>query len=130
MRRRKHSRKRDAILELIHGCRSSKIHPTAQWIYEQLKPQLPDLSLGTVYRNIKVLLEEGVLASVGVINGEERFDGEPKPHSHAVCTRCGMVMDLPAKEKPALIPGFTIDIRNTIFYGLCSGCKETAALGR
>jgi len=141
---RRHSKKREAILELI---RSTKAHPTAQWVYERLKPRLPDLSLGTVYRNIKVLIGEGALASAGVVHGEERFDGEPSPHPHAVCKRCGLILDLPEKEEIVLnspfstqIPGFSIDIRNTVFYGLCNGCKsdggasgeskETAALGR
>ena len=132
---RKHSKKRDATLELI---RSSKTHPQAQWVYERLKPKFPDLSLGTVYRNIKILLEEGDLASAGVVNGEEHFDGEPRPHPHAVWTRCGMIMDLTEEAEeaiyahlPADLPGFTIDIRNTVFYGLCNGCsKKTAAIGR
>ena len=148
MQTRKHSRKRDAILELI---RSSKTHPSAQWVYKQLKPRFPDLSQGTVYRNIKVLFEEGELVSAGVINGEEHFDGEPLPHSHAVCKSCGMIIDIPAKTGTSarranasvdsknrgstpemeifahfsvIIPGFTIDIRNTVFYGLCNGCKS------
>ena len=125
---RKHSKKRDAILELI---RSSKAHPPAKWVYEKLKPRFPGLSQGTVYRNINILLEEGELASAGVINGEERFDGEFRPHSHAICRRCGTIMDLPAKKvmeifvnSPAIIPGFTIDIRNTVFYGLCTECTS------
>ena len=136
---RRHSRKRAAILELF---RSSETHPGALSIYEQLKPELQDLSLGTVYRNIKILIEEGELASIGVINGEERFDGEPEPHSHTVCTRCGTIRDLPEKTEtelsahfPKEIPGFIIEIRNTMFYGLCircksDGCVETTALGR
>jgi len=136
---RKYSKKRKAILELI---RSSKTHPPAHWVYEQLKPQFPDLSQGTVYRNIKILLEEGELASAGVINGVEHFDGVTLPHSHAVCKRCGMIVDLPAikdeiyADFPTIIPGFTIDIQNAVFYGFCEGCKsrtcsmDNTALGR
>ena len=121
---RRHSEKREAILELI---KSSKAHPTAHWVYERLKPRFPGLSLGTVYRNIKLLLGEGVLASAGVVNGEERFDGVPLPHPHAVCKRCGLILDLPesaAANLSAVISGFVIDTRNTVFYGLCSGCKS------
>ena len=130
---RRCSKKRDAVRELI---RSSKSHPTAQWVYEQLKPRFPDLSLGTVYRNIKVLLEEGELASAGVTSGEERFDGEPRPHPHAICKRCGLIKDLPEIQTNfPLIPDFSIDLRNTVFYGLCyrcnnTGSRETTALGR
>lgn len=128
---RKRSKKRDAILELI---RSVTTHPGAQWIYDQLKPSIPDLSLGTVYRNISVFREEGLVESVGVVDREERFDGDTSPHGHAVCTRCGKVADLSAEVQavlagnfPVEIPGFTIDKRNTVFYGLCSRCKEEAA---
>ena len=136
------SKKRDAILELV---RSTNIHPKAEWIYEQLKPRFPDLSLGTVYRNIKLLTNSGLLNSVGVINGEERFDGEIHFHSHAACTRCGVVMDLPEKTVPsAILPetlpsaalpltvsDFFLEIHNVVYYGICNACsKEIAALGR
>ena len=124
---RRRSKKREAMLELL---RSSKIHPGAQWIYDQLKPQFPDLSLGTVYRNIKILYDEGLIGSAGIINGEERFDGIPGPHAHAICTNCGKIMDLDEiilsdLSKPFLkkIPGFTIDLRSTVFYGLCRNCN-------
>ena len=60
---RKHSRKRDAILECLR-CTTS--HPTAEWVYTQLKPTIPDLSLATVYRNLAMFKDEGTLVSVGV----------------------------------------------------------------
>ena len=124
--KKRYSKKRDAILELI---RSTEIHPSAQWIYEELKPKIPDLSLGTVYRNISSFLREGSVASVGVINGEERFDGRIEPHAHCVCIRCGKVHDLPPLDieaLSALIPekaGFSLDLRKTVFYGLCPNCR-------
>jgi Fur family peroxide stress response transcriptional regulator len=131
---RKHSRKRDAILEII---RSTKTHPGAQWVYDRLKPTIPDLSLGTVYRNLSQFKEEGTLASLGVVRGEERFDFTTLPHPHAVCTRCGKVEDLSGEARMKIedmaveIPGFVIDKRHTVFYGLCNDCEaETAALGR
>ena len=124
--------------------KSTKVHPGAKWVYERLKPQFPDISLGTVYRNIKILYEKGELGSVGVINSEERFDGITMPHSHAVCTCCGQIRDLDELKLSgnfsASIPDFSIDTRKTVFYGLCKGCqsqgcqsqgcKDTAALGR
>jgi Fur family peroxide stress response transcriptional regulator len=132
---RKHSRKRDDILELI---RSTGSHHGAQLVYDQLKPSIPDLSLGTVYRNIAVFREEGLVASVGVVSGEERFDGDTSPHPHAVCKRCGKVEDLSGEIQSELnrnfsvdIPNFTIDKRNTVFYGICRDCnEESAAIGR
>jgi Fur family peroxide stress response transcriptional regulator len=131
---RKHSKKRDAILRVI---RSTTSHPGAQWIYDQLKPSIPDLSLGTVYRNINIFREEGKVASLGVVQGEERFDGRVSPHPHLVCSRCGRVLDLPCPAPEALkliaetraeeggtVPDFTIDYRKTVFYGLCKKCGE------
>jgi len=136
MPERRYSKQRDAILKLIQ---STEIHPGARWVYDQLKPKLPELSLGTVYRNIKILCEEGMLNSIAVVNGEERFDWVSGPHFHAVCGRCGKVLDLPKKADTEIfdrvsgeIPGFSIDIGKTLFYGLCSTCKskKTTALGR
>jgi Fur family peroxide stress response transcriptional regulator len=92
---RKHSVKRDAILRVI---RSTTEHPSAQWVYDKLKPLIPNLSLGTVYRNINLFRHEGLVVSVGVVDGEERFDGIVEPHPHLVCSRCGRVMDLPYPE--------------------------------
>jgi Fur family peroxide stress response transcriptional regulator len=124
---RKHSHKRDAILKAI---RSTTSHPGAQWVYDKLKPLIPNLSLGTVYRNIKLFRHEGLVMSVGVVNGEERFDGVVEPHPHLVCGRCGKVMDLPrpAGQTPELTgpleAGFTVDYRRTVFHGLCGECQK------
>ncbi|MDR0720551.1 MAG: transcriptional repressor [Treponema sp.] len=123
---RKHSKKRDAILEVL---KSTDTHPGAQWVYEKLKPVIPYLSLGTVYRNLNLFREEGDVVSLGVVNGEERFDACTLPHAHAVCKVCGKVSDLSGEILAELlenyrveIHNFTIDIRNTVFYGLCNDC--------
>ena len=88
---KKYSRKREAILECV---RSADNHPTADWIYNRLKPQFPDLSLATVYRNLAIFKEEGLISSAGIINGQERFDGIVGPHPHFICQICGAVIDL------------------------------------
>jgi Fur family peroxide stress response transcriptional regulator len=98
-----------------------------------LKPSIPDLSLGTVYRNINLFREEGAVVSVGVVEGEERFDGRVSPHPHVVCCRCGRVADLPcpggeegqggpAEDSREEAGGFVIDYRKTVYYGLCPDC--------
>ena len=71
MAMQKKSRKRDAILACV--C-STDTHPTAEWVYTQLKPEIPDLSLGTVYRNLAMFRREGIIGSAGVVNGLERYD--------------------------------------------------------
>jgi Fur family peroxide stress response transcriptional regulator len=123
---RKHSGKRDAILQAIQSTTS---HPSAQWVYQRLKPEIPGLSLGTVYRNIAVCRQEGRLISVGIVKGEERFDGRVEPHPHLICERCGAVLDLTEEIQSEIItklsveiPGCAIDKRKTVFYGLCKAC--------
>ena len=91
VRKQNFSRKRQAILEAL---RSTKIHPTAEWVHQTLKNDYPDLSLGTVYRNLAQFKEEGIILSMGVINGQERFDANVSPHSHFICNCCGAVIDI------------------------------------
>jgi Fur family peroxide stress response transcriptional regulator len=127
-RGRKYSKKREAILQII---RSTKSHPSAQWVYDQLKPLIPGLSLATVYRNINLFREEGTVVSVGVVNGEERFDGYVKPHPHFICSRCGRVLDYSGSniENLKLMINnpqhCAIDYRKTVFYGLCERCVDS-----
>ena len=91
VRKQNFSRKRQAILEAL---RNTKIHPTAEWVHQTLKNDYPDLSLGTVYRNLSQFKEDGIILSMGVINGQERFDANVSPHSHFICNCCGAVIDI------------------------------------
>ena len=124
---RKHSRKRDAILDCI---RRTKCHPSAEWVYQQLKPEIPDLSLGTVYRNIAMFKEEGTIQSIGVVNGLERYDFNTAPHTHFICTTCGQVLDLEGVDLPpatvteaeAMVGG-SITTYHLQFSGECADCK-------
>lgn len=124
---RKRSKKRDAILACI---RSTDIHPSAEWVYTQLKPQIPDLSLGTVYRNIHMFREEGTVVSVGVVDGLERFDGNTRPHVHFVCEGCGAVLDVGTIEVPMELTaqaeeatGGMVAACKLSFSGRCPKCK-------
>ena len=92
-RRQNFSRKRAAILAAL---RETRCHPTAEWVYRTLKPQYPDLSLATVYRNLNHLRETGQVVSLGSIGGYERFDGELRPHAHLICQGCGGRLRIPA----------------------------------
>ena len=87
----RYSKKRECILACL---RSTTEHPDAEWLYVRLKEHYPDLSLATVYRNLKQLEEEGVIISLGTVKGRERYDATITPHIHAVCTLCGRVIDL------------------------------------
>lgn len=119
--------KREAMLSLL---RSTDTHPGAEWVYRELLPEFPDLSLGTVYRNLRQLEEEGLIASVGVIDGAERFDAVTRPHAHFVCTRCGAVKDVELPREPWLwdraeeAAGGRVSGCEIRFSGLCGRCLE------
>lgn len=124
----RYSKKREAILEVL---RSTTEHPSADWVYQKLRPQFPDLSLGTVYRNLARFKEEGVIVSVGTVNGQERFDCMVNPHTHFICRTCGAVMDLPGFSARDLDicrisqeNGVTIDHHELLFYGSCAKCSQ------
>ncbi len=123
---RKHSRKRDAILECLR-CTTS--HPTAEWVYNQLKPAIPDLSLATVYRNLAMFKSEGTIDSVGVYNGLERFDFRTDPHAHFICRTCGAVSDINWLELPESsleqveqLTGAHVDGCRIAVSGVCAAC--------
>lgn len=122
---RRKSRQRERIYEEI---KSSPAHPTAQAVYERLKAEMPSLSLGNVYRNIAILLEEGRLQAGEFGSGTVRYDAVVEPHYHFFCERCGAVSDFPMpadagitaaarRLSPHRISGHTVR-----FYGVCSGC--------
>jgi Fur family peroxide stress response transcriptional regulator len=124
---RKHSRKRDAILDCLAGTKS---HPSAEWIYRQLKPEIPDLSLGTVYRNLSAFRAEGTIQSIGTVDGLERFDYNTAPHAHFVCRCCGAVLDVDTVEVPtglcreaASELQARVDGCGLIFTGVCRSCS-------
>ena len=82
MAKRNFSSKRNAIYNAVCG---TDTHPSARWVYDKLKPEIPDLSLGTVYRNIALFKDEGKVSVICNVNGEERIDGNTEPHPHFVC---------------------------------------------
>ena len=124
----KRFKKRDAILEYL---RSTKAHPSAEMIYTDLKPQIPDLAIGTVYRNLTLFKEKGLIVSVGTVKGVERFDGNTDPHVHFFCTECGAVLDLTGLCVPeelnvaaAAETGGQVGTCQLTFTGVCRDCRS------
>lgn len=122
----RHSKKREAILTAI---RETSCHPSAEWLYRRLKSRHPDLSLGTVYRNLAFFQKHGLVQSVGVVQGQERFDAIVTPHSHFICNCCGSVLDLPdvrpdmeLEQSVSSQYGFAVFRCELTFYGLCPSC--------
>ena len=121
-------KKRQAIYDCLCG---TTTHPTADWIYHQLHPVYPDLSLGTVYRNLAQMKENGMIQSVGVVKGQERFDADVTCHPHLVCTDCGSVSDLHQLKLPQSLmdqaeeqSGFSITGLSLRLQGVCPGCRK------
>lgn len=124
----KHFRKRDAILSCL---RQTTEHPSADWVYAKLKPEIPDLALGTVYRNLTLFKDQGLITSLGTVGGVERFDGNTTPHVHFICTSCHRVMDLAQIQVPEELnasasraTGGQVESCQLTFRGRCAGCKE------
>lgn len=125
----RYSKKREAILMAL---RDTVDHPTAEWLYQKLKPEHPDLSLGTVYRNLTLFREQGLVRSVGVVDGHERFDANPADHPHFVCKYCRAVIDIPAIEDGNQVEcavnetyGFAAEHHDLTVYGVCGNCMHS-----
>lgn len=129
MARRNYSLKRNAIYQVL--C-ATDVHPSARWVYDQLKPCIPDLSLGTVYRNIALFKDEGKVQVICNVNGEERYDGDVHPHPHFVCNSCGGVFDVCNNDESSNFDselaekGFTVESRYVLYYGICPKCKKNS----
>lgn len=123
----KYSRQRASIKEYLM---STTEHPTADTVYLHVKEQFPNISLGTVYRNLNLLSETGEIKKITTPNGGDRFDGCTHPHYHFVCSTCGKVHDLNLDEEhfhnlnrlaEQHFEG-TIDSHTTLFTGTCPDC--------
>jgi Fur family transcriptional regulator, peroxide stress response regulator len=123
----RHSKQRDRILEIL---KSTKTHPTATLIYNELKDEFPVLSFGTVYRNLNILIEQGLVKKIDFGSTFDRFEARVDPHYHFVCENCNAVIDLDVSidntlndrvaDKTGLIP-----TRHRIeFFGICNNCKK------
>lgn len=124
----KHSRQRDGIMAFLMG---RKDHPTADTVYMNVRRELPNISLGTVYRNLTLLAETGEINRLRVGDGVDHFDADTSPHYHFVCTECGSVIDLEMKNIDTIqdIAGAGFDGKIaghvTYFYGTCGDCTKT-----
>ncbi len=123
------SKQREAILRVV---RHTTCHPTAEWVYAQVKQEIPGISLGTVYRNLRLLSETGDVLVLESGEGGSRFDGCTDTHYHFRCDRCGAVLDVDVPvdcELDRLVAARTgLTIRGHVleFRGLCGECARVA----
>lgn len=123
----KSSKQRDALVALLQSTRS---HPSADWLYQQLRKQFPKISLGTVYRNLALLTQSGKILRLDVGSGTEHFDGFTHEHYHFVCTDCNCILDVDLPDVSALDMAAEnaldakVQTHSFIFYGLCKNCQQ------
>ena len=123
----RYSRQREAVLEVV---RSTFEHPTADWVYKTTRKRLPKVGLGTVYRNLKALVDEGLVREVRTHDEAVRYDGNVGEHYHIRCIACGRVSDLPVSVDRGIevlshratnyaIVGHAIEVQ-----GVCPSCQK------
>ncbi len=121
---RRVTHQRRLILEVVRGTDS---HPTAEWVFRQVRSRLPRVSLGTVYRNLKLLAKEGLIRELDS-RAFGRYDGNTTRHDHFTCQRCGRIFDLkieasgPLWRRRAARKGFVVLNHRIDLYGLCRPC--------
>jgi Fur family peroxide stress response transcriptional regulator len=128
MAARKYSKQREAIKEFLM---TRKDHPTADVIYRNVRSQNPNISLGTVYRNLTLLAGEGEINRLNVGDGIDHFDADTSPHYHFVCMECGSVIDLEMDSIESITSAAAANFEGqiighrTYFYGMCGKCIKS-----
>ncbi len=123
----KHTKQKDLIYNAVVG---SHNHPSADDVYNLLKPENPGLSLATVYRNLNTFADKGMLLRIPMPSGGARFDGTLDTHYHMVCERCGQLYDISLDHLNTLTQdvlgqsGFEVHSYNLLIYGVCKNCRE------
>jgi len=123
----RYSKQRERLLGVL---RSTTLHPTADWLYAKLKKEFPRLSLGTVYRNLAILTDLGLVKKLHHGSTFDRFDANIKPHCHMICESCGRIMDLELQLPPDLhrqatdLAGFVVTYHRFDFFGRCETCVK------
>jgi Fur family peroxide stress response transcriptional regulator len=121
----RHSQKRQVILDHLYNTKS---HPTAEWLYQEAKKTLPDLSLATIYRNLKQFEAVGLVKVVGNVDGKERYDADLSNHGHFICQDCYQIIDFELDNEQLLtnltsLSTVKIKRSEVMLYGTCSECQ-------
>ena len=123
---RRDTKQREAILNILRKTRS---HPTADQIYDEVRKDIFNISKGTVYRNLQVLEEDGIISVLNINGTQSRYEVKQEGHYHFRCEKCGRVFDLDEpidkelEERISRKTGFTVSHHQTEFRGLCKDCQ-------
>jgi Fur family peroxide stress response transcriptional regulator len=121
----KRSKQRERIFLTLKRTRQ---HPTAEWVYEQVREELPRISLGTVYRNLHVLKQQGKIQELDFGEGTRRYDAFTHEHYHFICEECGTVKDLEVpvqadiNDRVKNIVAGVVRSHRLDYFGVCSDC--------
>jgi Fur family peroxide stress response transcriptional regulator len=124
---RRVTKQRAAILKIL---RNTRAHPTADQIYDAVRQQIPNISKGTVYRNLQVLREDGVISELNLNGTLSRYEEKQSRHYHFRCEKCGRVFDLDEPvdteidKRVSAKTGFKVSSHYTEFWGLCKDCQQ------
>ncbi|MBI5190437.1 MAG: transcriptional repressor [Nitrospirae bacterium] len=119
------TRQKRVILDVLKG---TDTHPTADWVYEKVKKKIPNISLGTVYRNLNILKSQGEILELNFGKGFSRFDGNVSYHYHFTCEHCGRIRDVESpmfehlNEEVGRNIGHKVSRHRLEFYGECTDC--------
>ena len=123
----KNSRQRQLIKSFLM---TRKDHPTADIVYTNVRREIPNISLGTVYRNLTLLADRGEILRLRVGDGIDHFDADTSPHYHFVCNCCGSVIDLEMDSIEDILQKANANFDGqiaghvTYFHGTCKNCTE------
>ena len=132
VKKTKSSRQRDLILSIL---RSTHCHPTADWIFEKARREMPNISLGTVYRNLSLLRDEGKIQELSYGRGTSRYDADMRNHYHVRCRICGKVEDVPhisprvGSREIEELTGYELHSHRLEYTGFCPDCRKSAGYG-
>lgn len=116
----RYSKQRQLVYEAVA---STDTHPTANWVYERVRTVLPNISLGTVYRNLAELCQCGKVKKVTAFGDTEHYDADISKHTHLVCKCCGKIMDAPYTNVVVDSRQFEVDNIEVTVYGKCCNCR-------
>ncbi len=125
----KRSRQRERILSILQH---TDTHPAASWLYDELKKEFNNLSMGTVYRNLNILMDQKLVQKIEAGSSFDRFDANTKTHYHFICRACGSIsdLDLPVieglEEQAEHETGGQVETHRLDFYGVCSICQKSS----
>lgn len=124
--RTRETKQRKIVYETVKGTFS---HPTADWVFEQVRQTMPKVSLGTVYRNLNVLKDEGLVREIHGNDRRAHYDADTSPHGHFICEVCDQIIDVRGIHKIDWRPlkdlvGCQVTDQKVVFSGRCASCQR------